>query len=213
MTYEIYRYIFIGCLMLSILLLVLAVVLFFTLRIPNVIGDLSGANARKAIENIRNQNESTGEKTYKSSKVNKERGRLTEKISGSGRLYRHSTDDLYGAMPTEKIGTQNLVSNETTVLDAGGNETTLLNTGGNETTVLNTGGNETTVLNMGGNETTVLNAGGNETTVLNTGGNETTVLNMGGNETTVLNMSGTDTASAFIIEFEITYIHTDEVIA
>ena len=119
MTYETYRYIFIGCLCLSILLLVTAVILFFVLHIPNVIGDLSGANAKKAIEHIRNKNESTGEKTYKSSKVNKERGKLTEKISISGRLHKHTTGSLYGAMPTEKISTQKLTANETTVLNTG----------------------------------------------------------------------------------------------
>lgn len=163
MTYETYRYIFIGCLCLSILLLVTAVILFFVLHIPNVIGDLSGANAKKAIEHIRNKNESTGEKTYKSSKVNKERGKLTEKISISGRLHKHTTGSLYGAMPTEKISTQKLTANETTVL--------------------------------------------------NTGDGETTVLGIGGNETSVLSPALDVADNIFTIEYEITYIHTNEIIA
>ncbi len=162
MTYETYRYIFIGCLCLSILLFVTAVILFFVLHIPNVIGDLSGANAKKAIEHIRNKNESTGEKTYKSSKVNTERGKITEKISISGRLHKHTTGPLYGAMPTEKISTQKLTANETTVL--------------------------------------------------NTGGRETTVLDIGGNETTVLLPASDVADNIFTIEYEITYIHTNEII-
>ena len=163
MTYEIYRYIFIGGAILAGIMLVVSVLVFFLLKIPTVIGDLTGANARKAIENIRNQNENSGEKTYRSSQVNRERGKLTDKISPSGRLIKNPTDILGGAMATEKIGTQQLVSDETTVLDSG-----------------------------------------NETTVL-------TGELSGGNETTVLNQEDIPN-NVFEIEYEITYIHTNEVI-
>ncbi len=37
--------------------LVLTIILFFTLHIPTVIGDLSGRNARKSIEKMRKKNE------------------------------------------------------------------------------------------------------------------------------------------------------------
>lgn len=71
--------------------------------------------------------------------MNRERGKLTDKISPSGRLIQSSTDSLGGAMATEKIGTQQIVPDETTVLDFG-NETTLLSgefeNEDNETTVL-----------------------------------------------------------------------------
>ena len=77
MTYEIYRYIFLGGAILAGIMFAVSVLVFFLLKIPTVIGDLTGANARKAIENIRNQNESTGDKTYRSSQVNRERGKLT----------------------------------------------------------------------------------------------------------------------------------------
>ena len=60
MTYEIYRYIFLGGAILAGIMFAVSVLVFFLLKIPTVIGDLTGANARKAIENIRNQNESTG---------------------------------------------------------------------------------------------------------------------------------------------------------
>ena len=65
MTYEIYRYIFFGGAALAGIMLIVAVLLFIFLHIPTVIGDLTGSNARKAIEEIRNQNASSGDKTCK----------------------------------------------------------------------------------------------------------------------------------------------------
>ena len=165
MSYEIYRYIFIGAAILCGAMLITSILLFILLKIPKVIGDLTGRTARKAIENIRNQNESSGDKTYRSSLVNQERGKLTDKISPSGRLIRNPTDLLGGAMATEKIGTQQLVSDETMVLDSG-------------------------------NETTVL------TGELDNSGNETTLLS----QTDISN-------NVFEIEYEITYIHTNEIIS
>ena len=193
MSYEVYRYIFYGGAILAGIMLAVSVLLFFMLKIPHVIGDLTGANARKAIENIRNQNEGSGDKVYKSSHVNRERGKLTEKISPSGRLVKNPTAQT-GAMPTEKIGTpQPPQANETTVL------------GANETTVL--GSNETTVLGGGAGETTVLDTGAGATTLLS---NEPAVVPGGAGETTVLTAAVPPVA--FQIEYEITYVHTDEVI-
>lgn len=161
MSYEIYRYIFYGGAILAGVMLVATVILFFLYKIPTVIGDLTGANARKAIENIRNQNESSGDKLYKTSQVNRERGKLTDKISPSGSLLKDPSGQFAGAMATEKISTQKLPPEETTVLDVA-------------------------------NETTVLG---------NTGAGETTVLTV------------EDAPAIFQIEYEITFIHTDEVIA
>ena len=126
--------------------LVLSLVLFFVLDIPKIIGDLSGATARKAIESIRQQNEDSGEKAYKPSPINAARGKLTDKISPSGNLL-HKTNPLGVAVGTEKLAKNKQQSGE--------NETTILNQSGNETTVLRN--NETTVLSSAGNETTVLN--------------------------------------------------------
>ena len=146
MTYESYRLIFLIGAILAGAMLVLAVVLFFVLKIPRVIGDLSGANARKAIENIRNQNTQTGEKVHKSSAVNKERGRVTDKISPSGRIKPPAGAPGAGAMTTQKLGAEQLQTGaaETTILD--GNETTILQPQSNETTILQPQGNETTLL-------------------------------------------------------------------
>lgn len=180
MTYEVYRYIFYGAAALSVLMLAVSVVLFFVLKIPNVIGDLTGANARKAIADIRNQNEATGTKTYKPSAVNRERGKVTDKMTPSGRLLRYPSSGMGGGHDTTKISTAKL-SQE--ALDAA---------------------SETTVLEAA-EETSVLYAAP-----------ETTVLEpQAANETTVLDMQPVyqpENAVFFEIEYEITCIHTNEVI-
>lgn len=122
----------------AVVLLFIAIALFFLLDIRRIIGDLTGITARKAIEDIRRQNENTGEKNYKSSPVNVARGRLTDKISPSGKLIK-STGGIEISPQTEKFNTSELSS------DTGNTE--VLNTGMNETTVLSHSTNETTVLN------------------------------------------------------------------
>lgn len=169
MTYEIYRYIFIGGTILTAIMFVVTALVFIFLKIPAVIGDLTGLTARKAIEDIRLHNESTGEKTYRTSHVNMERGKITDKISSSGRLIKNPSHSLHGAMETEKISTQKFFGTE------------------NQTTILKTGGNETTVLPQQ---------------------NETTVLS-DLNQTTVLDLY---VGSSFVVEYEITYLHTEEII-
>lgn len=166
MTYEMYRYIFLGALIACGVFFVISIVLFFTLRIPKVISDLSGRTARKAIESIRLQNEQSGDKTYQSSAVNLQRGKLTDKISQSGRLVPRDATPFGTGVITEKISTQNLSVEE----PAG----------------------ETSVLTVS---------------------DETSVLDSGIGETAVLDASELQAPQEFTIEFEITFIHTDEVIA
>lgn len=132
MTYEVYRYIFIGGAALAGLMLLIAVILFFTLRIPAVIGDLTGTTARKAIEDIRNQNAVTGNKTYKSSPVNRQRGKITDKISPSGNLIQQPQNEFGGAMATEKLSTTQL----STEAEESFATTLLQSTDANETTIL-----------------------------------------------------------------------------
>ena len=144
MSYEVYRYIFIGGAALAGIMLLVSLLLFFLLHIPAVIGDLTGATARKAIANIRSQNTRSGDKTYKSSQVNRERGKVTDKMTPSGRLIRHPSGEFGGAMATEKISTSRLnaeaeESFATTLLDhsAISAETTVLTPAvSDETTVL-----------------------------------------------------------------------------
>lgn len=156
MTYEIYRYIFLGSAVLACIMLIVSILIFVLLKIPVVIGDLSGANARKAINKIRSQNENSGDKTYKSSLINKERGKLTDKISASGKIVKNITGNTYGAMATDKLDTQELI---------------------------------------GGSETAVLNS------------NNTATL-----ETVVLSDNIIKNFTTFEIEYDITYIHTNEII-
>ncbi len=134
MTYDIYRYIFIGAAMLSVIMFVASILIFIFLKIPKVISDLSGATAKKAIKNIREQNEASGDKGYKVSALNQARGKLTDKISPSGNIVEQYHSQM-AAINTTKIETQMLVQdNETTVLHE---ETTVLdNQKTGETTVL-----------------------------------------------------------------------------
>lgn len=138
MTYEIYRYIFFGGAALAGIMLIVAVMLFIFLHIPTVIGDLTGRNARKAIEEIRSQNENSGDKTYKSSAVNRGRAKLTDKISESGRLVHHPTDVPGGAMATTKLDTEELLASaaETTLLDSTIAENEQMNAGSESETSL-----------------------------------------------------------------------------
>lgn len=133
-------------------LFLVGVALFFLLDVPKVYGDVSGRTAKKAIESIRQQNESSGNKAYKPSPVNAERGKLTDKITQSGRL-EPRTGGLAVSVGTEKFATSTLAPqpNETTVLDNNSGETTVLETFTNETTVLSVEAEsvaETTILSQ-----------------------------------------------------------------
>ena len=59
---------------------IVAIVLWFAFKIPSIVGDLSGRTARKSIEKMRENNEKIGNKAYKVSEINLERGKLTETI-------------------------------------------------------------------------------------------------------------------------------------
>lgn len=135
---------------LAAVLFLVAIALFFLLQVPKLFGDVTGSTARKAIETIRQQNESTGDKAYKPSAVNAARGKLTDKISPSGRLEQRITGMGVSAQ-TEKFDTTDLnpQSSETTVL-SNTNETTVLAPPTNETTALNEmpSMGETTVLSQ-----------------------------------------------------------------
>lgn len=136
-------------------LLLVSVALFFLLDVPKVYGEISGKTAKKAIDAIQKQNESTQANGYASN--NAARSKLTDKISKSGKIKADS-----GGLPigvgTEKIAVnQNpAVSKETTVLSSA-SETTVLSDS-SETTVLTSPQSETPPATFGevANETTVL---------------------------------------------------------
>ncbi len=202
MTYDIYRYIFIGAAILCGIMFVVSILLFIFLKIPKVINDLRGVTAQRAIKDIRERNEASGDKGYQVSAFNQQRGKLTDRITPSGNVveqYRSQTP----AVGTTKIATQELIESagETTMLEdfQTSNETTILGGGQdfNKTESLDN--------NQALNETELL---GNVQT-----SGQTTILSeepVDAGETTILSAPTGD--SAFSIEYEITYVHTNEVI-
>ena len=82
------------------LCLVLAVFFWFFFKIPSVIGDLSGRTARKSIAKMRAANEKTGVKSYKESKTNAERGKLTGTMPDSGKLNKKNPTPINGQPET-----------------------------------------------------------------------------------------------------------------
>ena len=105
--------------------LLVAIALFFLLDIRKVVGNLSGATARKAIRNIRLQNENAADNDYSAA---------TDRITRSGRIERQAAGKA-GAPQTEKFATTELAmsAQETTVLGPAANETTILNAGSGAT--------------------------------------------------------------------------------
>lgn len=67
MTYDTYRYIFIGAAIAAVFFLFITIILLFVLKIPKVIGELSGAAERRAVDEIRRQNENSGTRSFKKS--------------------------------------------------------------------------------------------------------------------------------------------------
>lgn len=130
---NLYLNIFYIFIVLAVGLLVLSIVLFIRFNIPKVIGDITGRNSKKEIKKTRELNEKSGKKEYKASKVNQERGTITDDISGSGKKRKIE----YGVQATEDLeipaqqATTILSSDSTTVLSD--NSTTVLSS---ETTVL-----------------------------------------------------------------------------
>ena len=59
--------------------LAVSVFFWFFFGIPAVVGDLTGRTARKSIARMRDANERSGVKPYRSSKVNAGRGRVTDR--------------------------------------------------------------------------------------------------------------------------------------
>lgn len=119
-------------------LFLLAVALFFLFNVPKVFGEVSGSTARKAIEKIRQQNEQTGNKAYRPSPINAKRGKITDRISPSGKL-EHRRGNAGVSVGTAKLQTDKLqaAADETMVLKVKADETTVLPADTGETAVLN----------------------------------------------------------------------------
>ena len=190
----------------------IAVALFFLLDIKKVIGDVTGSTERKAINSIRQQNATSGERLYKPTPENAAKGRFTDEIAPRGESLPKTENRQPFAEENYRTTALTTASEGTSVLDPALNETTVLSgtAASNETTVLSgtAASNETTVLSgtAASNETTVLSgtAASNETTVLSgaVASNETTVLSGTAvpNETTVLSGAAPSDETAILNE-------------
>lgn len=66
---------------LSGVLLIAAALIFFLLKIPDVIGDLSGKTVAREMERMRQSNASRGDRSFRTGRINRERGMLTDRVS------------------------------------------------------------------------------------------------------------------------------------
>ncbi len=161
MTIETLQTISFICFLLASVFFLISVAMFFILNITKVVGDLSGITAKKAIENIRSQNDSGTEKQQKHEVINNSaQTSVSTKLKKSG---------AQGFAQTSKLNTSTLNkdNNETTVIaDAGktSEETTVLAAASApETSVLVESFAETTVL---ANEQSVITVKPNDITAV-----------------------------------------------
>ena len=121
MTYESFRYIFIGGAALSAVMLVTSIVLFFAFDVPDLFGYFSGKNKRKGLEEIQRENKRNidvqgnrstfdfdGEKT--SGKLDNSRDQLQPDAE-----YKSVTQDLNtdAVLETEYLDSKNDIVNTT----------------------------------------------------------------------------------------------------
>ncbi len=99
-----------------------AVVLWFRLKIPQTISDLTGRSARKSIAEVRARNEGGGVKNYRPSKVNLARGKLTRDFM-SKQEGKTTEKLLQGGRRPDTVLLSETQATETTPL-AGGNAPT-----------------------------------------------------------------------------------------
>ena len=144
MTIETLQTISFICFLLASVFFLISVAMFFILNITKVVGDLSGINAKKAIENIRSQNDMGVKKKKKNETIQqKSQNSMSTKLKRSG---------AQGFAQTSKLNTSKLTKEtaETTVISgADGNAaqtTVLMPSNTQETTVLGASAAETTVL-------------------------------------------------------------------
>lgn len=215
--------------------LIAAVFMFIKMNIPSIIGDLTGKTVAREIKAMRDENASSGDKRFKPSKVNMERGKLTEKVTiDTGQTGKGKTVSTTKNAPKSKAPPKKQIT-ESFSTDVRPKKTDVLNkTGSLETAVLESEATEVLSDNVAdskydateiiqGDSTTVLDAGdattvlgaSEETAVLN---ESTTVLSEG---TTVLSegttvLSQESQTEKLKVDFKVTRkivdIHSDEVV-
>ena len=189
------------------LFLVIAVFMFIKMRIPAVIGDLTGKTVAREIKAMRETNATGNNKLHKPSRVNADRGMLTNKQSMadgnsaaadahlSKRLQNPSaSQDNFSQetepLKTEKTGAQNIterISSGVTEVEIGNDKTTLLTEEDNTDILLS--GEATEILES--NATEVLES--NATEVLES--NATEILES--NATEILESNATEVLSDY----------------
>lgn len=209
---------------LSGIALIAAVIMFIRLNIPAIIGDLTGRTVAREIKAMRDTNASSGDKRFRPSAVNLERGTLTEKVAGktannmalahaSKRLDKTSGNlsEKGSKRKTGTVGLSDAVQGKSGRV--GSEPTDMLNSDSNATEVLSTESTEV----LSDNATEVLS--NDATEVLEP--NATEILSDGtevlSNETTVLSPTEqlkTDASKpiAFKIKHDEVVTHSDEVI-
>ncbi|WP_042146634.1 hypothetical protein [Paucisalibacillus sp. EB02] len=88
---------------LSGILFIIVIIMFFKMNIRAVYGDLSGKNAKKHIQAIREQSGKKVYRRYEPSPYNLDRGELTEPIPKSKRLWKTGKMRKTGPMKSEGI--------------------------------------------------------------------------------------------------------------
>lgn len=119
MSYEFYNGAFIVTLVLSVIMLIVTVLLFFLLNIRAAIGDITGLGKRKAVENLQNKGKTTKSDNRIAYKENST-GKAESITQGSVKTTKISPQDRYDTL--ESSETSLLVEQpdfETTVLTAG----------------------------------------------------------------------------------------------
>lgn len=228
-----YHNIYVYCAIAALIFLVIAILLFFVLKIPRVIGEITGRDAKKAIEEMTAANDITG--NLSTSRRLGDDGRRHRKGRsgglGTGRLKKNTTSRSGGlgqdsnSMPNIAEGQnisfgQNMTSGNDAGAAAGSQPTDRLtqdqpsyseqdNFGSAPTDVLdNYGSDPTDVLdNYGNAPTDVLNHFESIPAGMEYRQPETETMVL--NQTNLQTQSGND---LFVIERSIVEIHTEEVI-
>lgn len=122
MSVETLQYIELAAYIVAALFLIAAIVLFFVLKIPAVVGDLTGSTARKAIESIRQQNENAANADKNKNPTVSPTYSEMNKTSATSRMKKKS-----GAAPgaTMKMATNELTNQAMAAAEAA-NATTVL---------------------------------------------------------------------------------------
>lgn len=201
-----YHNVFVYCAVAALIFLVIAVVLFFLLKIPKVFGEFTGRDAKRAIEGMMTENALSGSLT--SLKLGEDgrrrrRGRTGSLATGrlrkntivrTGNLKMDSTESLIQNNLTDQL-VQNTVSGNLSENNNGQQD----NFGSAETDVLDTFGSAETDVLKPAEETGKLPA-------------TEPVLMQPSSETVVLNQEMRQMNDEFVILRSIVDIHTDEVV-